>query len=305
MKKKLVLALTLMAMCMAMMAGYASASGHETPAGNQNNENAGAVGELGLANPWTESDEQGVAEATGFEMTAPEEATEVSYSYMKEAGLAQLSYVQDEQKWTYRMQATDELTDISGMSYKWTNEEEGTVAGMEAVYYAYVELEADDLADSLQAVQVVNWYDAVAGVTHSLSVSAKELDGLDIQAYAENLYAPLQGDATDDPEKDRETELKDYFLGEHKKSYDGSTLTIVDNNDGTFGINISIVRLCSLEDGIGTFEDHKMTFEVDDPNGNKMSGVIYRDSDNSLTLKITDSTWTNLPNDEVIDGFGK
>lgn len=305
MKKKLVLALTLMAMCMAMMAGYASASGQETPAGNQNNENAGAVGELGLANPWTESDEQGVAEATGFEMTAPEEATEVSYSYMKEAGLAQLSYVQDEQKWTYRMQATDELTDISGMSYKWTNEEEGTVAGMEAVYYAYVELEADDLADSLQAVQVVNWYDAVAGVTHSLSVSAKELDGLDIQAYAENLYAPLQGDATDDPEKDRETELKDYFLGEHKKSYDGSTLTIVDNNDGTFGINISIVRLCSLEDGIGTFEDHKMTFEVDDPNGNKMSGVIYRDSDNSLTLKITDSTWTNLPNDEVIDGFGK
>ena len=305
MKKKLVLALTLMAMCMAMMAGYASASGQETPAGNQNNENAGAVGELGLANPWTESDEQGVADATGFEMTAPEEATEVSYSYMKEAGLAQLSYVQDEQKWTYRMQATDELTDISGMSYKWTNEEEGTVAGMEAVYYAYVELEADDLADSLQAVQVVNWYDAVAGVTHSLSVSAKELDGLDIQAYAENLYAPLQGDATDDPEKDRETELKDYFLGEHKKSYDGSTLTIVDNNDGTFGINISIVRLCSLEDGIGTFEDHKMTFEVDDPNGNKMSGVIYRDSDNSLTLKITDSTWTNLPNDEVIDGFGK
>ncbi len=128
---------------------------------------------------------------------------------------------------------------------------------------------------------------------------------MDIQAYAENLYVPLQGDATDDPEKDRENELNEYFLGEHKRSEDGSTLDIEDNGDGTFDIDINIVRLCSLEDGVGTFTEHKMTFDVTDPNGNPMSGVIYRDNDNSLTVKITDSTWDYLPNDEVLEGFGK
>lgn len=46
-----------------------------------------------------------------------------------------------------------------------------------------------------------------------------------------------------------------------------------------------------------------MTFEVEDPNKNKLSGTIYRDSDDSLTVKITDSTWELLPSDEVLDGF--
>ena len=48
-----------------------------------------------------------------------------------------------------------------------------------------------------------------------------------------------------------------------------------------------------------------MSFEIDDPNGNKMSGVIYRDSDDTLTVKITDSTWTYLKNGDVLEGFGK
>lgn len=305
MKKNFVLFLMVTVMCMVMMVGDAFAAGQENPAESQNGESTYISQDVEAANPWTESDRQGLADATGFEMPTPEETTNISYRYMKEDGLAQLSYVQNEIKWIYRMQAADALTDISGMAYQWTAEEEGTVAGREAIYYAYVELEDADRADSRQAVQVVNWYDAVTGVTYSLSASAKELDGLDIQAYAESLFVPLQGEATDDPEKDRENELKDYFLGEHKRSYDESVLMIADNSDGTFEINVNIVRLCRLDNGVGTFEDHKMTFEVNDPNGNRMSGVIYRDSDNSLTLKITDSAWTYLPVGEVLDGFGK
>lgn len=295
MKKTLAVVLTVMVTCLAMLAGYAFALGQESG----NGEGAGTSQNAQLANPWTETDAQGLADATGFEMAAPEGSANVSYSYMEETGLAQLIYVQDEIRWIYRMQMTDEVTDISGMAYQWTNQEEGDVAGRVALYCAYIGSEEDE------DVQLVVWYDDIPGVAYSLSASGKDLDGLDIQACAESLFAPLQGDATDDPETDRENELKDYFLGEHRKSADESTLTITANSDGTFGIDINIVRLCRLEGSVGTFEDHKMIFEAEDPNGNRITGVIYRDTDNSLTLEITDSTWTYLPNGEVIDGFGK
>ena len=253
-----------------------------------------------IANPWTESDEEGVAEATGFVMTPPEDATEVAYSYMSEDGLAQMSYTLDGAQWNYRMQMADELTDISGLSYEWGSELDGTVADLPAKYYGYAASEEE----GAEMVHLVNWYDAVAGVTYSLSASGTDLDGMDIQVYAENIYQPLQGEATGDPEGDRRDELDNYFLGEHVKSYDSSSVTISENDDGTFAVNISIFRLCDM-DGTGTFQDHKMYFEVTDPSGGTMGGMIYRDSDNSLSITITDSTWDLLPNGEVIEGFGK
>ena len=253
-----------------------------------------------IANPWTQSDRQGVADATGFEMTPPEGAENVAYSYTEADSLAQMTYELNSDKWTYRMQEADELTDISGMYYTWDAEEKGEVSGREAIYYSYGGL--DNAGDD---IQVVNWYDAVTGVTYSLSAVGSDLNGMDIQAHAESLYVPLQGEATDDPERDRIEELNNYFLGGHKRSSDDSTLTISDNGDGTFKIDISITRLCDMEGGAGSFADHKMSFTIDDPNGEKMTGVIYRDSDNSLTVKVTDSTWTYIQSGEILDGFGK
>lgn len=113
------------------------------------------------------------------------------------------------------------------------------------------------------------------------------------------------GDSTDDPAKDRENELNNFFLGEHVRSSDESSLTITDRGDGTFDIAINITRLCSMENGTGTFDDHKMYFTIEDPNGEEMSGMIYLDGDTNLAVKITDSTWELLPTDEVLDGFGK
>lgn len=295
MKKKLALMLTLTVLSAALLAGCGSKTEKDSSTdGEQTQE---------IANPWTESDEQGVAEATGFDMVAPDGATDVSYSYMADGGMAQMAYELDGASWLYRAQMTDALTNISGLDEGWTSKEEGNVSWMAADYYAYM---VDD--ESMNDVQLVNWYDALAGVSYSLCAAGADLDGMDIQAYAEKIYAlndPDQGDVTDDPDGDRENELNEYFLGEHTRSSDESVLTISDNGDGTFGIDLSITRLCSLENGVGTFEDHKMAFTIQDPSENELSGEIYRDSDNSLTVKITDSTWTYLPNDEILDGFGK
>ncbi len=309
MKKRMILAAAAAALCAVTATACGSSSAKETTTAAETTAAAteAATTEAAeeeteseqIANPWTESDEAGVAEATGFDMKAPEGATEVSYSYMAEDGLAQLQYQLDDANWIYRMQQADALTDISGMHYTWESEEEGLVSGRKAMYYALGGL------DDPENVQLVNWYDSVTGVTYSLSASGKELNGMDIQAYAENIFAPLQGESTDDPEADRRNELDTYFLGTHKRSYDDSELSIAENSDGSFSINLSIVGLCSLENGTGTFEDHKMFFDIEDPNGEKMSAMIYRDSDNSLVVKITDSTWDYLPKDEVLDGFGE
>ncbi len=325
MKKKLVLALTMMAVSTMAMNGC----GFSAEQGDSNEEQSVEVTSISFeakeesantstmqgeensvtqttestehANPWTESDWQGVINATGFDMTAPEDAVNVAYSYMSESKTAQMTYELDSEQWNYRIQPANELTDISGMNYDWDGTEDGSVAGCEAKYYSYVGQNHGKDED----IQVVNWYDAVTGVAYSLSAKGTDLNGMDIQVYAENLYAPLQGDATDDAVADREFELTNYFLGEHVRSYDSSSLTISENADGTFDVNIDIIRLCSLENGVGTFKDHKMYFDVTDPSGNTLSGMIYRDSDNSLCVKITDSTWDYLPNDDILDGFGK
>lgn len=291
--KKILCTMTVLALAMMALAGC---SGQEAQS-----EDTDSAAQTDTAAAWTVSDQEGVQEATGFELTAPEGAADVAYSYRSDSGTAQLCYVLDGTDWTYRMQMADEATDLSDLTYSWTAQEEGTVSGRSATYYSYQAPEDGTDKD----VQAVTWYDVVPGVAYSLAAVGEDLDGMDIQAYAEALFVPLQGEATDDPEGDRQTELNDAFLGTHERSDDGSTLTIADNGDGTFKIDLSITRLCSLEDGVGTFDDHKMTFVADDPNGNELSGMIYRDSDNSLTVKITDSTWTYLSNDEVLDGFGR
>ncbi len=289
MKKKIVLLLSLSLSAAMMLSGCGS------------NADQGDAIEEEIANPWTTSDEQGVAEATGFDMIAPEGATDVSYSYMADDATAQMSYKLDDANWNYRIQTADELTDISGMEYQWLDKTECTVAGLEALYCGY----NLTTSDSTEIVHVLNWYDALTGVTYSLSATDKEMSQEEMLAYAESLYVPLQGEATADSDADRERELNDYFLGEHTRSYDESVLSISANEDGTFNINLSITRLCTLENGVGTFADHKMTFTVTDPSENEMSGVIYLDSDNSLIVEITDSTWSLLPSGEILDGFGK
>lgn len=305
MKKKFVTAMLIMTMSASLLAGCGSSSDTgstdttktEESTGTEDSSDAADTEEDAIANPWIETDATGILNATGFLMSAPAGATNVTYSYIEDDGLAQMSYELDGKNWNYRMQYTDMLTDISGMNYNWDSEEEGEVSWMAANYYAYV---GDE-----EMVHLVCWYDALTGIDYSLSATAADLDGMDIQAYAEQIYTSMQGEATDDPTGDAENELKEYFLGEHTRSEDGSTLTITDKGDGTYDIAISITRLTSMEGGVGTFADHKMTFEIQDQSENPMKGMIYRDSDNSLVIRITDSTWDYLQTGEELAGFGK
>lgn len=196
MKKKIIFTLAVMAASASLIAGCGksaseetTAAAEETTAEVETEASETAEGDAQIANPWTSSDKEGVLEATGFEMTAPEGATDVLYSYMEDEKLAQMDYELDGMIFVYRMQMADEFTDISGMYYEWDNEEDGTVSNRDAKYYVHVGSDTED------SVQTVNWYDAVPGVMYSLSAMGSDLDGMDIQAYAESIFVPLQGEA--------------------------------------------------------------------------------------------------------------
>ncbi|MCR4963622.1 MAG: hypothetical protein K6B40_07075 [Firmicutes bacterium] len=295
---------TLLLIVLAILALLSGCARTATDAGETDGETDAGIDNI--ANPWTESDQQGVLEATGFSLTAPEGAANIRYSYLAKSQLAQMRYLRNGAEWVYRIQSTDKLTDISGMEFEWLSQEEGAVAGKEAMYYAWSDREPDSqYVDGASGVQVVNWYDAVSGVTYSLSAAGNDLNGMDMQVFAEEIYVPLQEDAAGDADAEQGEEIDAYFLGEHIRNNDGSVLNIAEKEDGAFAVDVSIYRLCSLENGVGTFADHKITFTVEDPSGNPMTGVIYRDSGNSLSLQITDSTWELLPSGEVIDGFEK
>lgn len=84
--------------------------------------------------------------------------------------------------------------------------------------------------------------------------------------------------------------------GEYTSSYDGSTMTITDNNDGTYKVDLSLFRVTTLENGVGTMDGDKMTVEVVDPAEGNMGLEITAESDGTLTVTVTDSTWDILSN---------
>lgn len=142
---------------------------------------------VGMNNPWVESDQAGVLENVGFTMTPPSGATNVTYQYLTTTGMGQMQYEYDGINWVYRIQPTNDFEDISGMYCEWDAETDGKVGAWDAKYMSRVSEEEGD-------VQVVNWYEIVTGVSYSLIAQSPDLDGIDIQVFAEEIYEPLQGD---------------------------------------------------------------------------------------------------------------
>lgn len=276
-------------------------------------ENETSEGMLGMANPWVDSDKLGVYEATGFDLVAPVGATNVAYSYMPSTGMAQMNYTMDNAMWVYRVQPTDALEDISGIYCEWNFTEKTEVAGMDAMEYSYASEPAGEFVDNMNCTRVINWFDAQNKVTHSLSVIGTDLNGMDTVVYAEKLFNPAAGAPESDgigpiSEEDAagllETDLYKSFLGRHVNGYDGSEITVVEGREkGKLKVNVSLFRLCSLDDGVGIFENDTVSFHAKDPNGNLIRCCLYFDSDNSLCLEVEESTWEYLPTGTVIHGF--
>ena len=144
---------------------------------------------VGLANPWTETTEEGMLETIGLGFAIPENAENVTFRVLESEGMGEMTFTLDGMEFTARIQAADDFTDISGMYYEWEviNQEELEMMGRPA-------WEARATEDG-ETIDLCMWFDVVPGVMYSLSTRAADLDGFDIMAVAEMVFAPMQEDA--------------------------------------------------------------------------------------------------------------
>ncbi len=139
------------------------------------------------ADPWQDLTAGQLLEASGLSFGVPEGAEDVIYRWLDGEKLAEMQFTWEGGDFCARAQAVSpaqgELTDIAGMYFDWENEEEITVGGCPGTI-------AQAQTGSEDWVERCLWLDAAAGIMYSLSVSATELDGLDMTAIAEQIYHP-------------------------------------------------------------------------------------------------------------------
>jgi len=140
---------------------------------------------VGMANPMKEVTAKELSDKLGFGFNIPKGAKNVQYFiYNDEMGEARFEL--DGVEFTARMKPAGEFTDISGMYYTWNTTEDGKIKNRPAKFMRYIG--EDGYKD------VMLWFDTVPGIMYSLTAQAKDLDGFDIQAVAEEMFVPLQGD---------------------------------------------------------------------------------------------------------------
>ena len=151
---------------------------------------------VGMANPWVEITEEEAKDCCFRLFKAPEGAT--AQTWLKCEDLAdpdvalgpmiQLSFTLDGMEYTARaQQGADMDADIAGNYVEWTvGPEETTLANWG---------EGNMIGQTYRAindsgyVDMITWYDIEIGIAYSLTVSAEDLDGFDIQAIAEQMYS--------------------------------------------------------------------------------------------------------------------
>ena len=145
---------------------------------------------IGMPNPWTETDPDGLMQTLGLQFDVPEGAENIVYRMLTEEKLAEMQFTLNDMPFTARIKpAGVELEDISGLNYDWAYVEQ---AKREFARHWYREEHRKALDDG-KTVEVFLWLDIVPGLTCSLSTEAADLNDFDISAVAEQVYHPVQG----------------------------------------------------------------------------------------------------------------
>ena len=142
-----------------------------------------------VANPMVESDADTILQELGFTFGVPEGAEEVKYFIIDKA-LAEMQFTLDGVKYNARIQSAAEFTDISGVHGEPLAEESANLfdGRGDTLVRRYKDAERNLTTD------VMLWFDVVPGVQYCLTAEAADLDGFDIQAIAEVVFIPTQGE---------------------------------------------------------------------------------------------------------------
>ena len=168
---------------------------------NQTEEN-----NANMANPMVESTQQGVCEATGIDLPAPDKAQNIEYFYIntqESEPIAELRFTLEDRDYALRAQMTDItdyavsdeeiqdlaagnekesiLGDISGLNYEWE-----TFSSMDVQY-------CDARCYGCSKAAFVAWVDVAPGVLYNLSTTPG-MDCAELCNTASKVFVPLQGE---------------------------------------------------------------------------------------------------------------
>ena len=242
-----------------------------------------------LPNPIEETTAEGITEASGFVLTAPEDAEDVKYAIINaDEPTYEMSFTLDGKEYCYRVTPTVvvEAVDSTGLNYEW-DYEDVTVAGFDAKYAS------NDEATALY------WLDIVPGINYSLGCDAN-VAAEDMIALAETLFAPVQGDS--DGDETDGSELAQLMAG-HYEDENSNTVDIMYTGMSTYDVTIGINRLSTF-DGIGRFEEGCVKFTVEAPDGSTITGRFFHAVEGEgFDLCFTDSQWDLLEGGTSFEGF--
>mgnify|MGYP004444940349 FL=1 len=141
-----------------------------------------------LPNPVEETDAAGIMEKLGFEFGIPEGAQDISYHIIS-GEIAEMTFTDEAgTKFTARIKSGGtEIEDISGLYYEWTHEESTQIGRCEGVAKSFVGENEND-------VQAILWLDIVPGIMYSISAEGPDLNGLDLEVIALQVYIETQGE---------------------------------------------------------------------------------------------------------------
>ncbi len=147
---------------------------------------------LSIPNPWTDVTAEQLMELSGMAFNVPKGAEEVSYYYLAESSLAEMTFTLNGQACCARISpiisSDGHIEDISGLYYNWETSEDTEVGTCPAIIKTARE------EDGTQ-IKLCIWHDIAPGITYSLSVKGKDLDNAAVRALAEEVYIPTQGDS--------------------------------------------------------------------------------------------------------------
>ena len=120
------------------------------------------AGAVGLPNPVRDVTSEEMINETGISFVIPEGVTDEIYSIITmEADISQVQFTLDGIEYCYRIQPSDELSDISGMHYEWT------VNSIVELPYAEAEVHFNE-----GEAGIILWYSAVMGLICSVSMDS-------------------------------------------------------------------------------------------------------------------------------------
>ena len=138
--------------------------------------------QAGMPNPWTELEESVLAQDFSFNVPAGAEAV----SCRRLDTLAEVTFTLDGAEYCFRMQATSEAADISGLYYDWEDDMTESVGVNAAAFH--------EATDGDTAVRLLTWYDVSSGTSYALSAMGGDLTAADLELIANEMYVSGQTD---------------------------------------------------------------------------------------------------------------